>query len=441
MSQEVTKLIENSRSVLDFLNKESNKNINFIIKLIKKKILNKNINYQLSEMAVKETGFGNVKDKVYKNKYKTENLIKEILQIKTNEAIYNKNKKIYEIIKPIGLICGVTPSTNPIATALNYIINSIKCRNSIIICPNPRSYKVSKILINKIKEIFIDNNIPSEIINIVPESIIRGDELINLFNLCDKNIVTGNKNFISKVKKSEKPFLTFGVGNVPVIINKDADLSHAVSSISKSKSFDNSTSCSADSVMIVHKKIYNSFVNKLISNNFYCLDEDGKKNFEESYFTKGNINPRLVGKDAQTILKYINVKTEKVKIIVYEKKKFDKNHFIFNEKILPLIGLIPFEDISDAIKIADDILNINGLGHSVGVYSKNTKDILEISKSLNVSRLIINQAHSQSAGGGGNNSLNTTMSLGCGTWGNSLINHNLNYLDFSNKTTVVFKRK
>tara|TARA_B100001029_G_scaffold172242_1_gene169813 strand:+ start:4485 stop:5810 length:1326 start_codon:yes stop_codon:yes gene_type:complete len=441
MNKEVKKLVENSRSSLDFLNKKSNKKINSIIKLIEKEILNKEVNYKLSEMAVKETGFGNIKDKIYKNKYKTKNLIKEIIKIKTNKPIYNNSKKIYEIIKPIGLICGVTPSTNPVATALNYIINSIKCRNSIIICPNPRSYKVSQYLINKIKEVFLKNKIPEEIVNIVPESIIRGDEVINLFNLCDKNIVTGNKNFISKVKKSIKPFLTFGVGNVPVIVNKDADLSYAASSISKSKSFDNSTSCSADSVAIVHQKVYNSFVKKLVSNGFYFLDEKSKKNLEEIYLTKNFVNPRLIGKNAKTILKHININIKKVKIIIYEKKFFDKNHFIFNEKILPLMGLIPFKSISEAIKIAQNILKINGLGHSAGIYSKNKKDILEISKSLDVSRLIINQEHSQSAGGSVNNSLNTTLSLGCGAWGNNQINHNLNYLDFSNKTLVILRKK
>lgn len=83
------------------------------------------------------------------------------------------------------------------------------------------------------------------------------------------------------------------------------------------------------------------------------------------------------------------------------------------------MGLIPFKSISEAIKIAQNILKINGLGHSAGIYSKNKKDILEISKSLDVSRLIINQEHSQSAGGSLNNSLNTTLSLGCGAWGNN----------------------
>ena len=89
---------------------------------------------------------------MYKNFYKTKNLLNDLKNVKTNIPIYDKKNKLVTILKPIGVICGVTPSTNPIATALNYIINSIKCRNSIIICPNPRTYNTSNELINLIKE-------------------------------------------------------------------------------------------------------------------------------------------------------------------------------------------------------------------------------------------------------------------------------------------------
>ncbi len=441
MNKELYNLIQNTRSTLQYLDLSTNKKINSIIKLIEINILEKNLNYKLSEMAVKETGFGNINDKMYKNFYKTKNLLKDISKIKVNEPFYNKKKKIYEIIKPIGLICGVTPSTNPVATALNYIINSIKCRNAIIICPNPRSYEVTNLLVYKIKKIFRENSIPDEIVNIVPKSVLRSEELISIFDSCDKNIVTGNKNFINKVRKSSRPFLTFGVGNVPVIINHDANLSYAIKSIIKSKTFDNSTSCSADSVLIVHEKIYKKFLKKLLLNKCYVLKNNDKEKLNKIYFTKGFVNPNIIGKDAKSILKFIEVKENNKKLIIYEKNKFDKNHFIFNEKIMPIIGLISFKSIDDAKKISKNILEINGLGHSAGIYSNNKKFILEISKELNVSRIIVNQPHSQSAGGSLNNSLDTTLSLGCGTWGNSLINNNLNFLDFANKTTVSFKIK
>ena len=227
----------------------------------------------MSSLAVKETKFGNVEDKIKKNLYKTKNLLNEIIKIDTLKPIYDK--KIYEILKPIGLICGVTPSTNPIATTLNYIVNSIKARNSVIICPNPRSYLTVLELI-KIIKILTSHKISDNLVNIAPKEILRDDSIINLFELCDKNIVTGNKLVISRVKKSSKPFLIFGTGNVPVVVDKKNNLEETAQFIVKSKSFDNSTSCSADSVLIVDKNIYSKFINELEKNYVYILNDKEK---------------------------------------------------------------------------------------------------------------------------------------------------------------------
>ena len=119
-------------------------------------------------------------------------------------------------------------------------------------------------------------------INIPPKEILRTELLVNLFNLCDKNIVTGSQVAISKVKKSIKPFLVFGTGNVPVIIDEKINIKKTVTSIIESKSFDNSTSCSADSVLIIHKNIYKKFMHELSRFGAYVLDEK-QKDFDNIY--------------------------------------------------------------------------------------------------------------------------------------------------------------
>ena len=156
-------------------------------------------------MAVRETKFGNIEDKIKKNLNKTNNLLNDLNQQDLFKPIYNKKKKIYSFfLKPIGLICGVTPSTNPIATSLNYILNSLKARNSIIICPNPRSFLTVKELIKIIKQVLNKNKISENLINIAPKEILRDESIIDLFNLCDKNIVTGNQQSYFKSQKITK---------------------------------------------------------------------------------------------------------------------------------------------------------------------------------------------------------------------------------------------
>jgi len=425
------------------LKNKSNKFINNLIDSIVLKILDKKVNNSLSTLAVKETKFGNINDKIKKNHKKTINLLSDLKKVETFKPLYDKKKKIYEIYKPIGVICGVTPSTNPIATPLNYILNSIKARNSIIICPNPRAYKTALELINTIKKVLLKKKISQNLVNIAPKHVLRDETIIDLFNLCDKNIVTGNQIVISRVKKSIKPFLVFGAGNVPVVVDKTADIKKAAESIVLSKSFDNSTSCSADSVIIVDKNIYSKFIENLKINGVYLLNKNEQSKLDKIYYNKGMINNEIIAKNSNVILEKIGVINNKVsyKLIAYEVLNFDSKHYIFDEKILPLVGIIPSKNMENSVELVKKTLDKKGKGHSAGIYTKSKKNIMKLSMAACVSRVIVNQPHSQSAGGSSNNYLKSTLSLGCGAWGNNLINENLCLKDFCNITKVVLKKK
>ena len=424
------------------VNQFEEKTINKIIIEIKKKILSKSINFQLSKLAVDETKFGKLNDKIIKNFYKTSSLVKELLKQKLYAPIKDSKKDIYEIYKPIGVICGVTPSTNPIATPLNYILNSIKSRNSIIICPNPRAYNTCLMLIDNIRIVLKRYRFPINLINIAPRELLRSEMIINLFNLCDRNIVTGNKNFISKVQKSNKPYLIFGVGNPPIVIDKNVDFKEVAKSVMVSKSFDYSTSCSSDSVLIIDQKIYKDFLKELLKKHLYILNDNEKKRLDDIYFVKGIVNQKIIAKNPNLILEMINIKVKRqIKVIGYEINSEIPKHYIFDEKILPLIGIVKTKNFNHSVKIAKKVLNINGSGHSAGIYSKKRSNIMVYSQSLPVSRILVNQPHSKSAGGNKNNGLNTTLSLGCGNWGNNILNENLALKDFCNITRVVFKKK
>lgn len=438
---EITRNSKNSQ--LQIQNKTNNF-VNKLINEIANTILDKKMNEYLSSSAVNETGFGNVADKINKNYNKINNLILDLKKVNLLKPELVKKEKIYKIFKPIGIICGVTPSTNPIATTVNYILNSIKARNSIIICPNPRTYETVNKLINIIKDILKKKKISSHLVQIAPKDILRDDSIIELFNLCDKNIVTGNETMISRVKKSIKPFLVFGKGNVPVVIDETADFKQASKYIVASKSFDNSTSCSADSVLIVREKIYKSFLKFLKKEKVYILDKNEKNKLDQIYFYKGNINPRIIAKNANVILKKLDIKLDnddKYKIIGYEIDSFEKSHFIFDEKLLPIVGIISSKNLDNSIEIAQKILEINGKGHSAGIYSNKKSNIMKFSINMPVSRIIVNQPHSLSAGGSKNNFLKSTLSLGCGAWGGNLSNENLNINDFCNLSKVVYNKK
>ena len=439
MKEIIEKIIIDAKEAQKDLLTLDDKKINSMILFIIKSILNSKLNKILSEMAVKETGFGNTEDKIKKNENKTLNLLNEILPIKINKPIYQEEKKLYKILKPIGVICGSTPSTNPVATTLNYFINSIKCKNSIIICPNIRTFNTVSYLINHIKKKLLEKKFNPNIISIVPKNILRDEGLIYLFNRTDKNFITGNKQIINKVKKSTKPFLVFGTGNAIIIIENSADLNLAASSIIESKSFDNSTSCSSDSVLLIEDKIYKKFINRLSNKGLFKLNNKQKKKLDNIFFIKGTINPKLIAKPAYFILENLGVKNNDSKVIGYEISSKNLDHYVFKEKLLPICAIVKVKNSLEALELANNLTNKEGKGHSCGIYTESEKFIDLAGKKMDVSRLIINQPHSKSAGGSNNNYLNTTLSLGCGAWGESNIDHNLFYEDFCNKTLIVKK--
>lgn len=442
LNLKIKNLEVNSRKSQHCLLELDEKKINEILIKITNKILDKKVNYQLSKLAVEETGFGKIEDKIEKNINKTKGLINYLLEKNLFNPKKIANKNIYEIYKPVGLICGVSPSTNPIATPLNYILNSLKSRNAIILCPNPRAYKTCFKLVDLIKSVLIKLKIPENLVNIAPKEILRGNMIIDLFNLSDLSVVTGNKTFISRVKLSNKPYLIFGVGNPPIIIEKKDGLKEISKSIIESKSFDYSTSCSADSVLIINKEIYKNFLNELENQGTYILKNNEKKDLEKIYFVKGTINQKIIAKNPNTILEMINIKIKKkIKLIGYEIDSKIKEHFILNEKILPLIGIVKSKNFDHSIEVAKNIIKINGIGHSAGIYSNDINKINKFAKNMSVSRIIVNQPNSKSAGGNKNNDLETTLSLGCGYWAGNMINENLSFKHFCNVTRVVLKKE
>ena len=224
-----------------------------------------------------------------------------------------------------------------------------------------------------------------------------------------------------------------------IIIENSADINLASKSIIESKSFDNSTSCSSDSIIMINEKIYQNVIKKFKNDGFFILNEKQKKKLDNIFFKKGFLNPMLIAKSAKYILNKLGIQNDNAKVIGYEIGVKNLNHYILLEKLLPISAIIKVHSSQESMEVANKLINNLGKGHSCGIFSKNKSFIKSAAKKIDVSRVIVNQPHSKSAGGSKNNSLNTTLSLGCGAWGESNIDHNLYYEDFCNKTLIVEK--
>ena len=436
----IEQLVSDARDAKEIINHYSQEQVDELILAVAWEVIQPENNQELSEMAVSQTGLGNVEDKKRKNRRKTIGLLRDLKDVKTVGIIdENVQTGIIEIARPVGVIGAIVPSTNPIATPLNKVINALKCRNAIILAPSPKGAKVCSRVVELIQIALVRIGAPKNIVQSLPEPISKEDTN-ELSNLVDLIVATGSQNNIQRALQSGTPTLGVGVGNVPSIIDESANLNDASHKIMTSKTFDNATSCSSENSIIVHEKVYDSMISRLVEEGGSLLNGDEKLKLQGTMWNdRGVINRDVIAKRAAEIAKLSGLSGKHLdsKFLMVEEQYIGSSYPFSMEKLSPVLTVYKAKDFDHAVKIAKDILNNQGKGHSCSIHSQNEDNIFKLGQELPVCRIIVNQAHCFATGGNFDNGLPFSLSMGCGTWGNNVTDENLNYKHYLNTTKIV----
>ena len=432
-------LVQKAKEAQKQIEKYNQEQVDEIVTAIAWALCNPTTNKLISNLAVETTGLGNVEDKINKNRRKTLGLLRDLKRAKTVGVINEDKKKgIVEIAKPVGVVGAVTPSTNPAATPINNILNAVKGRNAIIISPSPAGQNVFKELLLHINKELDKIKAPTNLIQTF-ETKITKDLTNELMKHVDLVVVTGSQNNVREAAKSGTPAIGVGQGNVTVIVDESANLKDAANKIKMSKIFDNATSCSSENNFILIKKIYDEFINLMKSEGGFLLNSSEKKVLEKALWIKGKLNRNLIAKPAIKIANEIKLSLnskDSIKFLMVEEKGIGKQHLFSGEKLSPVLTVYKADDFNHAKTIANEILNYQGIGHSIGIHSNKNERVMELGLELPVCRVIVNQAHAFATGGSFNNGLPFSLSMGCGTWQKNSIDDNLNYKHFINVTKI-----
>ena len=436
----IEQLVSDARDAQEIINHYSQEQVDELILAVAWEVIQPENNQELSEMAVSQTGLGNVEDKKRKNRRKTIGLLRDLKDVKTVGIIdENVQTGIIEIARPVGVIGAIVPSTNPIATPLNKVINALKCRNAIILAPSPKGAKVCSRVVELIQIALVRIGAPKNIVQSLPEPISKEDTN-ELSNLVDLIVATGSQNNIQRALQSGTPTLGVGVGNVPSIIDESANLNDASHKIMTSKTFDNATSCSSENSIIVHEKVYDSMISLLVEEGGSLLNGDEKLKLQGTMWNdRGVINRDVIAKRAAEIAKLSGLSGKHLdsKFLMVEEQYIGSSYPFSMEKLSPVLTIYKAKDFDHAVNIAKDILNNQGKGHSCSIHSQNEDNIFKLGQELPVCRIIVNQAHCFATGGNFDNGLPFSLSMGCGTWGNNVTDENLNYKHYLNTTKIV----
>ena len=391
---------------------------------------------ELAEMAVRDTGFGNVADKFIKNQRKTFGTLRDLLRARTVGVIEEDSARgLVKYAKPVGVVAAVTPSTNPAATPVNKAMMAIKGRNAVIIAPSPAGLATTTRTVDLMRAELAKIGLSEDLIQVLPAPVNKALTSA-LMQACDLVVVTGSQNNVRSAYSSGKPAIGVGAGNVPVIIDASADLDDAAGKICASKIFDNATSCSSENSVVILDAVYDDALAALQKAGGYLADDQEKRAIADTLWVNGHLNRKVIARDADVFAREAGLPQAagNARFFMVEETAIGPEHPFCDEKLALVLSVYRAADLDEAIEKVRAILAVKGHGHSCGIHTNDPANARRIAEQMDVVRVLVNQAHTFGNGGGFDSGLNFTLSMGCGTWGGNSISENLNYRHFINIT-------
>ena len=442
VTQMIDSLAEKGQEALKELSKKSQHEINDIVHQMSMAAVDQHMH--LAKLAYDETGRGIYEDKAIKNLYASEYIWNSIKDNKTVGIIgEDKQKGLTYVAEPIGVICGVTPTTNPTSTTIFKAMIAIKTGNPIIFAFHPSAQQSSKYAAKVILEAATKAGAPKDCIQWIEIPSIEATK--QLMNHKDIALVlaTGGSGMVKSAYSTGKPALGVGPGNVPTYIEKTAHIKRAVNDIIGSKTFDNGMICASEQVMVVDKEVYTDVVKEFKLHQTYFVNKNELQQLEDAIMNedKTAVKPDIVGKSAVDIAKLSGISVpEKTKLLVAEIDGIGKDYPLSREKLSPVLAMVTAKSTGHALQICEDILKFGGLGHTAVIHTEDSQLQQKFGLKMKACRVLVNTP--SAVGGIGNmyNELIPSLTLGCGSYGRNSISHNVSAVDLLNIKTIAKRR-
>jgi sulfoacetaldehyde dehydrogenase len=435
----VASLVARARVAQRAYEKYTQKKVDDVVAACGWAIMEPSRNRLLAELAVVDTGLGDIADKFVKNHRKTLGLLRDLKGVKSVGVIADYPKRgVTEIARPVGVVATITPSTNPAATPANNIINAVKGRNAVILAPSPKGYSTCAKLLEFVNVELSKVGSPRDLVQTLPAPVSK-QATLELMAQADLIVATGSQANIRAAYSSGTPAFGVGAGNVATIIDDSADVPATADKIARSKTFDNATSCSSENSAVILQGVYDRALAALTSLGGALLHSSERLRLQDTMWRGRKLSDAVTAQSARRIAELTGISRPAVltaKFLMVEETGFGPEHPFSGEKLSPVLAIYRAPDFEHACEIVASIYAYQGAGHSVGIHTADQSHVMTLALELPVSRVIVNQAHCFATGGSFDNGLPFSLSMGCGTWGGNSFSDNLNYRHFLNITRI-----
>lgn len=399
---------------------------------------------RLAKMAVEETGRGIYEDKMTKNIFATEYVYHSIKNEKTVGVISDNEYEDYEMVaEPVGVVCGVTPVTNPTSTAMFKSLIAIKARNPIIFGFHPNAQKCSVEAAKVVYEAALKAGAPKDCVQWIEVPSVEATNALMNHPGVALILATGGPGMVKAAYSAGKPALGVGAGNVPCYIEKTANVKRAATDLMLSKSFDNGMICASEQAAIVDKEISKDFEEFTKANGCYYVNAEETKKLEAVMYDpeKVAIRPNIVGQSAVKIAELAGIKVPAdTRIIMVPLKGVGLKYPLSHEKLSPVLAYYVVNSTDEGIKRAEEMVEFGGLGHSAAIHSENPEIIDRFASTLKAGRVIVNSPSTHGAIGDIYNTNMPSLTLGCGSYGSNSTTQNVSTVNLVNIKRVAKRR-
>ena len=388
----------------------------------------------LAQMAVEETGFGNVKDKTRKNRFASETVAAAVRGMKTVGVLKeNEQDKLWEVGVPVGVIAAIVPSTNPTSTVCYKAMIALKAGNTIVFSPHPKAIGCTRKAAEIVARAAESAGAPKGAVNCLSIPSLQGCQELMGAQQVSLILATGGPAMVRAAYSSGKPAIGVGAGNGPAYIHHSADVTHALRCILESKSFDYGTVCASEQSIIVEKTMEQKVRSKAQEMGFYFMNEEEAGRLAKLLFRPtGTLNPEIVGKSAEVLAKMAEISVPSgTKVLVAREQEAGPTRPYSMEKLCPVLAFFVMESEQAVLEKAIEVLTHEGSGHTFAIHAEDRDVIRRFGLEIPVSRFLVNTPAAL-GGIGATTGLFPALTLGCGAVGGSSSSNNISPLDLIN---------
>ena len=395
---------------------------------------------ELAEMAVRETGFGNVNDKMAKNRFASERVAEAVRGMRYMGILKeDAQEKIWEIGVPVGVIGAIVPSTNPTSTVCYKAIIALKSGNTIVFSPHPKALACTLKAVEIVAGAAEKAGAPAGSVSCLTMGSMAGCQELMSAPEVRLILATGGPAMVKAAYSSGKPAIGVGAGNGPAYIHRSADVKAALNMIRKSKTFDNGTVCASEQSIIVEKDMEEAVCREAKALGFYFMSE-AEANALAKLLFKGNgaLSPDVVGKEAEKLAKMAGFSVPNgTKVLMAREEEAGPTRPYSMEKLCPVLAFYVMESEDAVLRKVQQVLDHEGAGHTFAIHCQERAVIEKFALQVPVSRFLVN-APAALGGIGAATGLFPALTLGCGAVGGSSSSNNISPRDLINIRRVAW---